>query len=129
MKQVGDIDKTVEGIKSAAGTENISKSKPATGNRVEMQCMQHLDVNSVVDATMEKFGRIDMLINNAGILQYKNLLDMSEEGWANTINVNLAGAFLFCKAVLPHMVKSNSGVIINVSSGGGKMGFPKMSAY
>lgn len=44
-----------------------------------MHRMQHLDVNSVVDATMESFGRIDMLINNAGILQYKNLVDLSEE--------------------------------------------------
>jgi NAD(P)-dependent dehydrogenase (short-subunit alcohol dehydrogenase family) len=45
-----------------------------------MQCMQHLDVNSVVDATMERFGKIGMLINKVGILQYKNLVDMSEEG-------------------------------------------------
>jgi NAD(P)-dependent dehydrogenase (short-subunit alcohol dehydrogenase family) len=77
-----------------------------------MQCMQHLDVNSVVDATMERFGKIGMLINKVGILQYKNLVDMSEEGWANTININLVGAFLFYKAFLPHMLKSNSGVII-----------------
>lgn len=72
--------------------------------------MQHLDVNSLVNAPMEKFGKIDTLINNAGILLCKNLVDMSEEGWANTININLAGAFLFCKVVLPHMVKSNSGI-------------------
>ncbi len=87
------------------------------------------DVNSLVKATIEMFGRIDGVVNNAGILLYKNLVDISEDEWTKTININLTGTFLFCKTVIPHMVKSNSGVIINVSCGAGKMGFPKLSVY
>jgi 3-oxoacyl-[acyl-carrier protein] reductase len=68
-------------------------------------------------------------VNNAGVLLYKNFVDMYEEKWEKTININLTGTFLFCKTVLLYMVKSYSGVIINVSSGGGKMGFTKLSAY
>ncbi len=87
------------------------------------------DIHNLVYSTIGKFGKIDILINNAGILQYKNLIDISEEEWNKIININLTGTFLFCKAVLPTMIKRRSGTIINVSSGAGKSGFPKLSAY
>ena len=59
----------------------------------------------------------------------KKLLDTSEEEWDKTIDTNLKGAFLCTKAVLPSMIQNRSGVIINVSSGAGKTGFPDLSAY
>lgn len=126
----GDTGKTVDEIMSVARARNISKNKPAT-QVMGLKCdvCDTSDVNSLVKATMEVFGGIDVLVNNAGILLYKNLADTSDEEWAKTININLTGTFLFCKTVLPHMVKSNSGVIINVGSGAGKTGFPKLSAY
>ena len=126
-----DTGKTVEEIKSAATiAANVSTGKP-TSQVMGLKCdvRNTSDVNSLVKATMERFGRLDVLINNAGILLYKNLVDVSVEEWTKTINVNLTGTFLFCKTVLPYMIKSNSGVIINVISGGGKMGFPNLSAY
>jgi 3-oxoacyl-[acyl-carrier protein] reductase len=126
----GDIGKTVEEIMPVAKAKNISKNNSAP-QVMGLKCdvCDTSDVNSLVKATMDMFGGIDVLVNNAGILLYKNLADTSEEEWTKTININLTGTFLFCKTVLPHMLKSNSGVIINVSSGAGKMGFPKLSAY
>jgi 3-oxoacyl-[acyl-carrier protein] reductase len=125
-----DIGKTVEEIMSVARAKDTSRNKPAT-QVMGLKCdvCDASDVNSLVKATMEMFGGIDVLVNNAGILLYKNLVDTSDEEWIKTININLTGTFLFCKTVFPHMVKTNSGVIINVSSGAGKTGFPKLSAY
>jgi len=87
-------------------------------------------VNSLVKSA-EKFGSktIDILVNNAGVAFNKKLIDTSEEEWNQTINTNLKGAFLFAKAVVPYMISNRSGVIINVNSGAGKVGFSNLSAY
>jgi 3-oxoacyl-[acyl-carrier protein] reductase len=86
-------------------------------------------VNSLIQLTIEKFGDIDILVNNAGVVFNKKLIDTSEKEWDQTINTNLRGAFLFTKAVLPTMIAKRSGVIINVNSGAGKVGFSNLSAY
>ncbi len=59
----------------------------------------------------------------------KLLHEMAEGEWGNIIDTNLKGTFLFCKEVVPIMLKQESGVIVNVSSGAGKSGFPEFSAY
>ena len=87
------------------------------------------DVEYLVKLAIDKFRKIDVLINNAGIAFYKNMIDTAFDEWSNTININLNGCFLFCKYVLPTMIKNNVGTIINISSGAGKVGFPKLSAY
>ena len=57
-------------------------------------------------------------------------MDTTEEEWNKTIDINLKGAFLFTKEVLPYMIENKSGgIIVNVSSGAGKSGFPNLSAY
>ena len=88
-------------------------------------------VNSLVRSTIEKFGSktIDILVNNAGVAFNKKLIDTSEEEWDQTTNTNLKGAFLFAKVVLPYMISKKSGVILNVNSGAGKVGFSNLSAY
>ena len=88
-----------------------------------------LDVENIVQWTIDKFGTVDVLVNNAGIAVYKDLLDTTRDNWYNTININLIGCFLFCKFVLSYMIQNNSGTLINISSGAGKVGFPKLSAY
>jgi 3-oxoacyl-[acyl-carrier protein] reductase len=87
------------------------------------------EVLSVVKQSLEKFGRIDALLNNAGIARVSKLINTSEEVWDQILDINLKGTFLFCKAIIPHMIENNSGVIINVSSGAGKVGFENISAY
>jgi 3-oxoacyl-[acyl-carrier protein] reductase len=87
------------------------------------------EVDSLIKATIERFGSIDILVNNAGIVFVKKLVDTSELEWDQTMDINLKGTFLCTKAALPFMISSKSGVIINVSSGAGKTGFPNISAY
>jgi 3-oxoacyl-[acyl-carrier protein] reductase len=90
---------------------------------------KHSEVKTLVDVSVKRFGRIDVLVNNAGIVYFKSIMDTTEEEWDKIIDTNLKGVFLFTKEVLPYMSENKSGVIINVSSGAGKYGFPNLSAY
>lgn len=74
------------------------------------------DVNQAVEATVEAFGTIDILINNAGITKDGWLVRMSEEDWDAVLDVNLKGTFLFTKAVATVMMKKRQGVIVNIAS-------------
>jgi 3-oxoacyl-[acyl-carrier protein] reductase len=86
-------------------------------------------VDSLIDSTLAKFGSVDILINNAGVVFVKKLMHTSEEEWDQTISSNLKSAFLCTKAVLPHMIDNRCGAIVNVSSGAGKVGFENISVY
>ncbi|MBV9439448.1 MAG: beta-ketoacyl-ACP reductase [Candidatus Eremiobacteraeota bacterium] len=80
------------------------------------------DCARVVREVLERFGRIDYLVNNAGITIDKTLRKMSVEDWQNVLNVNLFGAFCMTKAVLEHMIERGSGRIVNISSVIGQTG-------
>ena len=87
------------------------------------------DVQNVVKKTLEKFGRIDILVNNAGIFpKVKPLHEISEDEWNEVIDVNLTGQFRFTKAVIPHMIKSGNGCVINISSDAGLKAFDNFEA-
>ena len=73
-------------------------------------------ITVVVDKAIKKFGKIDVLINNAGITKDGLLMRMTEESWDSVINTNLKATFLFTKEVLKSMIKNHSGKIINISS-------------
>jgi len=80
------------------------------------------DCERVVGEVLKDFGRIDYLVNNAGITLDKTVRKMTADDWHNVINVNLSGAFNMCKAVLEHMIGRGSGRIINISSVIGETG-------
>jgi 3-oxoacyl-[acyl-carrier protein] reductase len=111
--------------------EEIKKLKNNNSNAFGMKCdvSKPLEVNQLVQKTIDRFEGVDILVNNAGIAFISKLIDTSEEQWDKTIDINLKGTFLCTKAVLPFMLRNGSGVIINVSSGAGKIGFPNISAY
>jgi 3-oxoacyl-[acyl-carrier protein] reductase len=115
-----EIDIAVKEIKSFGNGQMI-------GRKCDVSISSQ--VNTLVNDALETYGRIDVLINNAGITYVKKLIDTTEEQWDHTLDVNLKGAFLLCKAIVPHMIENNRGVIINVSSGAGKVGFEEISAY
>lgn len=74
------------------------------------------DVKRMVDDVIARFGKIDVLINNAGIAQQKLFTDITDDDWERMVSVNLTGTFNCCRAVIPHMVSRKSGSIINTSS-------------
>jgi 3-oxoacyl-[acyl-carrier protein] reductase len=74
------------------------------------------DVNSMVEETIKNFGRVDFLINNAGITKDSLLLRMSEEEWDKVIAVDLKSVFLCTRAVIRHMMRQKFGRIVNISS-------------
>ena len=80
------------------------------------------DVVDVVTKAASKTGRIDILMNNAGIVLIKALTETTKEEFEKVINVNLGGTFLFCKHVIPIMQKQGGGVIINMASVAGHVG-------
>lgn len=86
-------------------------------------------VKSMVDHTVSQFGRIDVLVNNAGMGVAANVVDTSEEDFDRVISVNLKGVFLGMKHTIPHMRAQGSGSIINMSSIGGLAGLYDRAAY
>jgi len=86
-------------------------------------------VKNLVDATIKKFNRIDVLINNAGIGSMRPVYATALESFEKVLKVNLTGTFLCTKHVWQPMKNSGGGSIINVSSLGGLVGYPMLSAY
>ncbi|MEL6939583.1 MAG: 3-oxoacyl-[acyl-carrier-protein] reductase [Cyanobacteria bacterium J06598_1] len=86
-------------------------------------------VDALIKGTMDKFGRIDVLVNNAGITRDTLLLRMKPEDWQAVIDLNLTGVFLCTRAVSKIMLKQRSGRIVNISSVAGLMGNPGQANY
>lgn len=87
------------------------------------------DVKAFVEHVVEKFGKIDIWVNNAGIAINKYFLDFSEEDWNSVQGINLKGVWNCCRAVAPHMMAQNSGVIINISSYASKIPHSEGAIY
>jgi len=86
-------------------------------------------IGSMVERTLERFGQIDVLVNNAGINIPKFALDVTEEDWDRVLDINLKGLFFTSQAVGREMIKRKSGKIINIASQMGVIGYYKRSAY
>jgi NAD(P)-dependent dehydrogenase (short-subunit alcohol dehydrogenase family) len=87
------------------------------------------ECRDAVDQTLERFGKIDVLFNNAGVFHPRTIPECTEEEWDETIDSSLKGAFLMSKYTLPSMIEQGSGSIIHTSSGWGVLGGDKAAAY
>jgi NAD(P)-dependent dehydrogenase (short-subunit alcohol dehydrogenase family) len=87
------------------------------------------EVDAAVAHTLQAFGRIDGLVNNAGIFKAADFLDITEADWDAVIDVNLKGSFLVGQAVAREMVKTGGGAIVNMSSVNGLMAIPSIASY
>lgn len=87
------------------------------------------DVDEMIKKTIQKFKKIDIFVNNAGVLIMKPFIQMTEKDWDFVLDINLKGVFLCTNAVVKHMVKQKSGKIISIASIAGEVGFDNTSAY
>jgi len=116
---------------TAAGTEGVKEELARYGLKadvMEADVSSTGDVQRAVDHAIQQFGRIDGLVNNAAIGPLGTVLDTDEALWDRIIDVNLKGAYLCSRAVIPHMARQGGGAIVNVGSGAG-WGKPNMAAY
>jgi|SRR5579863_9586927 len=87
------------------------------------------EINRVLDATMSRFGGLNFLVNNAGVLHVGNAEQITEQQWDDTFNLNVRSLWLFSRAVLPHMRKAGRGSIVNMASVLGIVGARNRAAY
>jgi len=112
----------------------VDEIKKEKGEAIAVKCdaTKKEEVDNMIKAAVDKWGKVDILVNNAGICQFKPFLELTEEEWDRTLNINLKGYFLCAQAAAKEMAKQKSGVIINIASvamGQQGIGFPNIVHY
>jgi NAD(P)-dependent dehydrogenase (short-subunit alcohol dehydrogenase family) len=113
-------------------TDNLDKLKEQYPNALLPVVCDVTDADGVraaAEATAEAFGSIDAAVHNACVCPFKSLEELTQDDYRRAMEVNFLGAVNLSKAVLPHMLKQQSGRILLTSSGVGVTGFPSISAY
>lgn len=116
----GDKAKGVADEVNSLGTEGLA---------VEADVGSELSVKKLADETFNRFGRVDILVNDAGIYLKAPVVEIAEESWDRTIAVNLGGNFFCCRAFIPAMRKQKNGRIISVASGIAHYGAKEFAPY
>ena len=114
-----------------ATRETASRIDPRLERTLAVRCDVGSDdsVAAAVAATVERFGRLDGVVNNAGVIEMNEARHATSAAWARELNVNVTGTFRVCRAALDHLTASDRGAIVNVASNCGKVGFPNMAGY
>ena len=86
-------------------------------------------VGEAVAATVAHFGRLDGVVNNAGVIEMNEARHATSEAWARELDINVTGVFRVCRAALAHLSAAEGAAIVNVASNCGKVGFPNMAGY
>ncbi|WP_456419451.1 3-oxoacyl-[acyl-carrier-protein] reductase [Thermovibrio sp.] len=118
-RAIAERFKEVEATVYITGTNQERTLKAASEigvNGVKMDVSDREEVKRVISEIVEKEGKIDVLVNNAGITRDTLFIRMKDEDWDAVINTNLNGVYNVTRAVVPHMVKKRKGVVINISS-------------
>ena len=127
-----------EGAKVVIGDvlDTEGRQVEAEINQAGGECIfLHLDVTQesewqrAVEAAVTRFGKLDVLVNNAGIIRLAGIEETSADEWDLVMNVNVKGVFLGTKAAIPEMRKAGGGSIINISSNSAFVGYPRSASY
>lgn len=124
-----------EGATVVVADKNLANAKKvaaAIGNgatALEVDTAKGASVKAMIDGTVAKYGRLDILFNNAGYGITGNVVETSEEDWAALLSVNINGVFYGCKYAIPHMAKQGGGVIVNTASTTSVAGIKDRAAY
>jgi NAD(P)-dependent dehydrogenase (short-subunit alcohol dehydrogenase family) len=118
---------------AAEGNQETARLIEQTGGEalaVACDVMRSDDITAALDATVERFGRLDMAFNNAGIEQpIKPAHELTDDEWDRLVAVNLRGVFVAMKGEIELMLQHGGGAIVNTSSGAGVKGFAGQAAY
>src|SRR5262245_7677314 len=87
------------------------------------------EVDAIVHSAVQRFGRDNLLVNNAGVQTWKDFMEVTEEEWDLVIDTNLKGCFLCTQAIARHMIAAGGGSIVNIGSGSNWIPFPRLVAY
>ena len=111
--------------------EVVKEMKETGGDAIAVSCdvSRAADVQNAVRKTAETFGKLNVLVNNAGVLSVSTIEEIPEGEWDRLIDANLKGPFLMCRAALPEFRKAGGGVIVNVGSVLGLVAMKKRAAY
>lgn len=118
--------------REAAALAETAKEIEGTGHKVYsvfLDVSKKSEVDAAVDRLLKEAGRIDVLVNNAGVLRPAMLTDIDEKSWDDHFDVNAKGVLWMCQAVLPHMRARKSGRVINIASIAGRQGVPTQGHY
>jgi len=96
---------------------------------VEADIRSSSQVTAMFETVIQAFGRLDLLVNNAGVQTWKPLLDVTEEEWDLVVDTNLKGCFLCTQQAAKYMKDHGGGAIVNLGSGCNKLAFPSLVAY
>jgi NAD(P)-dependent dehydrogenase (short-subunit alcohol dehydrogenase family) len=111
------------------GQAHVSPGAEGKSTMIPTDVTKASDVKACVAKAIEKHGRIDILVNNAGMGGYRPFLDWTEEDYDKIMATNAKSTWLFCKEVIPHMLKQGGGQIVNVASVAGLQGYPSEGIY
>lgn len=117
---------------AAARAEEVAAQARALGvdaMTVRADVRVAAEVAAMMQAAVDRFGRLDLLVNNAGVQTFKPLLDVTEDEWDLVIDTNLKGCFLCTQAAARHMKAAGRGAVINIGSGCNRVPFPSLVAY
>lgn len=118
----------LNGEKVSGAAKEIDRGR-GVASAVQCDVTSADQVAAMVQAALDRYGKIDHLINNAGVITMRSVVELTEDDWDLNMNVNAKGVFLCTRAVLPHMLERGSGAIVNVASQAGKRGYRLFTHY
>ena len=115
--------------KAIEETTDVIKSFGQRAIAVRCNLRDSQSIDAMVDRVISEFGKIDVLVNNAGGGDFKPLVEMTDDQWHRIIDLNLSATFRVCRAVGPHMIRRRRGKVINMSSMYGLIGEKNITGY